>query len=345
VYDFLLVGGNLPAGLTLNGTTGVISGTPMTTGTHYFTIQAIGNNGCTGARAFKLVVTSQAAVCSQSFDFVSVPNLPANWGSTAAGSLRPWVTSSVHTATTSGNAAFAASDPAAGRTEMYTPFFAVGSTGSQITFGNAFNLEDSVDDLNLGYDGMVLEISVLGGPYQDIVAAGGGFVTGGYNKVVSTQFGSSLSGRMAWSGLSGGTVAAPQFITTTVNLPPAANGKTVRLRWVVATDDKVAASGLSGAWIDSIVGGACSVTAAEVEVSGRVITADGRGLRNAVVRISDSTGSIRTVTTSSFGYYRFENVEVGQAYVISVGSRRYRFAPRLVNITDTATDLNLVALE
>src|SRR6266700_3451828 len=48
-------------------------------------------------------------------------------------------------------------------------------------------------------------------------------------------------------------------------------------------------------------------TASAISVSGRVTTPDGRGLRNAVVKITDSLGFTRSVTTSSFGFYSFDN--------------------------------------
>ena len=86
-------------------------------------------------------------------------------------------------------------------------------------------------------------------------------------------------------------------------------------------------------------------TAAGVTVSGRVVTPDGRGLKNARVTIVDSEGVARTATTSSFGYYSFEDVEVGQSYVIGVSSRRYRFASRLVNVSDPLADVDFVGQE
>jgi hypothetical protein len=86
-------------------------------------------------------------------------------------------------------------------------------------------------------------------------------------------------------------------------------------------------------------------TAAGVEVSGRVTTPDGRGLRNAIVSMVDSQGIVRTATTSSFGYYSFEEVEVGQSFVVSVNSRRYRFAPRVIQVFDTLADVDFVGQE
>jgi len=84
-------------------------------------------------------------------------------------------------------------------------------------------------------------------------------------------------------------------------------------------------------------------TAAGVEVSGRVLTPDGRGLRNAQVTITDSKGVRRTATTGSFGNYRFEDVEIGSSFVMGVTSTRYRFTQRLVQVFDALTDVDFTA--
>jgi hypothetical protein len=96
--------------------------------------------------------------------------------------------------------------------------------------------------------------------------------------------------------------------------------------------------------IDGLTVAPC-VTAAGVEVSGRVLNPDGRGLRNATVSITDSSGAIRTATTSTFGYYRFDDVEVGGSYVMAVESRRYRFAPRVVQVFDNLSDVDFTGQE
>ena len=344
-YGFSVTAGALPTGLSLDPTTGLLSGTPTATGTFSFTIQATGPGGCTGSRGYTIVVSSPASLCSQLFDSVEAPELPSSWTSVSLGGMSPWVTSPAKTDMTMPNAAFAGSVPTTGRSEMTTPLFVASAGGAQMTFHNVFNFEADGSNPNVGYDGMVLEISINGGAFQDILAAGGSFVTGGYNKAISTGYGSPIAGRMAWSGLSGGTPSSPAFITTTVNLPSASYGQLVRMRWIVATDNKSSADGDSGAWIDTIIGVSCSTTAAGVEVSGRGLTADGRGLRNAVVSISDASGVVRLVTTSSFGYYRFDDVEAGRTYVVSVGSRRYRFSSRVIQVMDTLAEVNFVGLD
>lgn len=85
--------------------------------------------------------------------------------------------------------------------------------------------------------------------------------------------------------------------------------------------------------------------AVTVSLSGRVTTPDGRGLRNATVAITDPQGVQRTATTSSFGFYSFDNVAAGETYVISVSSRLYRFRSQILQINDTLTDVNFVGRE
>ncbi|MFT3744562.1 MAG: Calx-beta domain-containing protein [Pyrinomonadaceae bacterium] len=88
-----------------------------------------------------------------------------------------------------------------------------------------------------------------------------------------------------------------------------------------------------------------TTTAAGVRVGGRVTTASGQALRNATVVLTDAAGNKRTVTTGSFGIYSFDDVEVGQSYVVGVQSKRYRFGTRIVNVTDSLADVDFVGQE
>jgi len=64
-------------------------------------------------------------------------------------------------------------------------------------------------------------------------------------------------------------------------------------------------------------------TAADVSIGGRVLTADGRGVSKAFITLTDPAGESRSAVTNPFGYYRFENLPVGQAYILTVRSKRY----------------------
>ncbi len=185
-----------------------------------------------------------SAQCSENFDGVTAPNLPSGWTATTnvtCAGTTAWVTTSglfdsaPNSATTN--------DPACISDEWLTSLvFPINSPSAQLTFKRNNNLENT-------FDGMVLEISINGGAYQDIITAGGSFVTGGYNGVISVNFGSPIAGRNAWTGNSGG------WVTTTVNLPAAANGQPVRLRWRRASDSSVSGTGAN---IDGITITGCA---------------------------------------------------------------------------------------
>ncbi len=86
-------------------------------------------------------------------------------------------------------------------------------------------------------------------------------------------------------------------------------------------------------------------TAASVSIGGRVMVGKGRGLTNAVVTLTASNGETRTARTSSFGYYRFEDVEVGQTLIFTVSHKRYQFGPQVVSVMEQISELNFMADE
>lgn len=89
------------------------------------------------------------------------------------------------------------------------------------------------------------------------------------------------------------------------------------------------------------------VTAASVTIGGRVMTASGRGIRNVVVTMIDTNGSVRTATSSSFGYYRFETVAAGETYIVSARGKRYQFtqSSQVVNAAEEMDGINFTAIE
>jgi sugar lactone lactonase YvrE len=81
-------------------------------------------------------------------------------------------------------------------------------------------------------------------------------------------------------------------------------------------------------------------TSGNVGLSGRVLDGSGRGLRNAHVSFTDSTGEMRTTVTNSFGYYSFDNVASGSTVIMNVSARGYIFPSRVVQAFDSLTDVN-----
>ncbi len=63
-YVFSIASGALPVGLTLNASTGVISGTPTSAGSFNFTVTATDANGFTGSQGYTVVVTAPTITMS-----------------------------------------------------------------------------------------------------------------------------------------------------------------------------------------------------------------------------------------------------------------------------------------
>ncbi len=177
-----------------------------------------------------------STVFTENFDAVTPPALPAGW--TASNVIDPdgilWITSNdgdpFPSADSLPNAAFVNDPDAISDKRLDSPSIPIQSDSAQLTFRQNLDLES-------GFDGGVLELSIGGGAFQDILDAGGSFVVGGYTNKMSSSFQSPIAGRHAWSGYSGG------FITTTVNLPSTAAGQNVALRWRLASDNSNFATG------------------------------------------------------------------------------------------------------
>ncbi|MBX3245034.1 MAG: carboxypeptidase regulatory-like domain-containing protein, partial [Acidobacteria bacterium] len=96
--------------------------------------------------------------------------------------------------------------------------------------------------------------------------------------------------------------------------------------------------------------GADEITApssAPAILSGRVLSSGMRGLNGA--RITVMGGNLlqpRTVIVNGFGYYRFEQLEAGQTYIVSVSARGAVFADpiRVINLDTDLTGLDFYAL-
>lgn len=86
-------------------------------------------------------------------------------------------------------------------------------------------------------------------------------------------------------------------------------------------------------------------SAAEVSVSGRVTTADGHGIRNAVLTLTASNGNSMTARTGSFGYYRIDDVTTGENYVLTVSAKRYVFLEpsRIISVNESIGDADFRA--
>lgn len=86
-------------------------------------------------------------------------------------------------------------------------------------------------------------------------------------------------------------------------------------------------------------------TAAMVSVTGRVVTQDGRGIVGVRLTLVDPIGNTYQALSSSFGAFQFDGIASGQAYVLTVTSKRFQFQPQVLAVNDNVSDLKIVALQ
>jgi hypothetical protein len=88
-------------------------------------------------------------------------------------------------------------------------------------------------------------------------------------------------------------------------------------------------------------------TAANVSLSGRVVTSGGSGMRGVRLTLTDVNGIERQVYTNTFGYFWFDEVRAGETYIISALGRKTTFLQPSISITatDNIDDLEFVAVE
>jgi hypothetical protein len=135
----------------------------------------------------------------------------------------------------------------------------ISSATSVLSFRNRYQTEYDPPPAEKFWDGFVLEVSVNGGGFVDVTdpnISAGPFTAGGYNGEIDGTASNPLAGRPAWCGTSGGTLGSPVYIDSRINLAPALNGQTIKLRFRFGTDEAQTAP---GAWIDGLVitGAAC----------------------------------------------------------------------------------------
>jgi hypothetical protein len=92
--------------------------------------------------------------------------------------------------------------------------------------------------------------------------------------------------------------------------------------------------------------GQLAPTAANASIEGRVVSGEGLGIRNATVMVAGGgLAEPRYVQTGQLGFFRFDDLPVGETYVVSVISRRFTFTipSRAVTLDDNVTGFDFEA--
>jgi hypothetical protein len=188
--------------------------------------------------------------CTENFDSVTAPALPAGWtAELVSGSPPTWVTTTA-TSDSPPNDAFVPDQDGISEKRLISRSIVMGAGAHQINFRNWFSTEHDAPPAEVFWDGYVLEVSTNnGGTWADVTdpSIGGTFASGPYTGEIDGTANNPLAGRMAWSGISGGG-ASPVYINTSINIPSLSG--TIKLRFIMGTDEAVAAP---GARVDGLV--------------------------------------------------------------------------------------------
>jgi len=85
-------------------------------------------------------------------------------------------------------------------------------------------------------------------------------------------------------------------------------------------------------------------TAAEVSAEGRVVTAKGAGIAGISVKLTNaSTGAVKTTTSDASGNFRFEDLEIGNFYVVTGATKGYTYNQVQFAPDDNVTGIKIVA--
>lgn len=83
-------------------------------------------------------------------------------------------------------------------------------------------------------------------------------------------------------------------------------------------------------------------TAAQVSVSGKVLTSKGNGISGARISLTDSNGFVRNVISNSFGFYRFTNVAAGETYVLTARHKKGQFMTQVISVNKELSEINFI---
>ena len=177
-------------------------------------------------------LSPSVVVFNETFDSVTTPNLPAGWTTTNSGLSQPFASVS-NFPDSAPNAVFTNNPEFTGDAALTTPAIPLGNVRHKLIFRQRYQMDYE-------FDGGVLELSINGGAFNDIISAGGTFAAGGYD---TPLVGGTLAGRNAWTGDS------VNYVTVEINLPASTTNQSIRLRWRFGSDDM---EGGTGWWIDNV---------------------------------------------------------------------------------------------
>lgn len=207
------MGAGAPSGLTLNASTGVLSGTPAAKGSYTFNIQATDSSGTTANKAYTLTIQAPPINITTNSVFGGTVGQPYSQTFTASGGTPPYKWS-----LSSGSSGGLALDPASGAltgtpTSAGTSIFTITVTDSSgATASKPFTFTVAAPQLTITTNSQ-LPAAGVGAPYSQAFSATGGNPPYTWLINAGTVPGLALN---AATGVLSGTPTTPGSYTLTV---------------------------------------------------------------------------------------------------------------------------------
>lgn len=85
---------------------------------------------------------------------------------------------------------------------------------------------------------------------------------------------------------------------------------------------------------------------AQVSIGGRITNESGNGIARVRVSLTKPNGEIVSAMTGAFGFYHFENIQVGENYVLQAQSKRFQFQnnPRIISVSEELQNEDFTAI-
>ena len=192
-----------------------------------------------------LLANSDIARTATSDDFENPVLSEPDWARESVGTTDQWELVNEDELLGSGTVWFAPDKETASDLSLITPSFSVpAETAFSMSWEHYYSFEPMsplpLPGFGGGYDGGVVEISVDGGEWTDVLDAGGSFTGAGYNGAID-----ALDGREGFTGTSAGLLDSAGLVAEGVDFGTSLAGSSVRLRFRVVTDELVGDYGWS----------------------------------------------------------------------------------------------------
>lgn len=203
-----------------------------------YTLNLAGEGGFSETATFPVQFADLVAGGSLDEGFEQKGGLPAGWESQIVGKVNGWA-SSTQRPDAGARSAHVAATEKVGLSMLMSPVREIGPEGGTLSFRHWYDLEEK-------FDGAVLEYSLDGGLWEDIMVDPDVVVVEGegYDDIINPNFESPFANRLTWTGRSG------QYVSVSIDLPSEWARLPVQFRWVLATDINVARPGW---FVDSVV--------------------------------------------------------------------------------------------